>query len=229
MKEELVNRKLELEIETLEKQLEEEKKTSLELFNEWIKRWSVTILTFTSIIGGVWGLIIPIKNYYDEQSRKLKYELNGQMVRFVDQLNNDSLQDQAIMMLQYYEMNAFDILAFRLERATNQNKLRLRPAIADAMNSIYLKGHHEVIDQLLELTGRTLRKVKTRAENINESKYRAFLSYVFVLNEIESNPKDSKKIQKEATLLLDEVPESKQEEYKPLTKALESLIDEKSD
>ena len=151
------------------------------------------------------------------------------MVRFVDQLNDDAMQDQAIMMLQYYEMNAFDILAFRLERATKQNQFRLRPAIADAMNSIYLKGHHEVVDQLLEFTGRSLRKVKTKSENINEAKYRAFLSYVFVLNEIESTPKDSKKIRKEAELLLNDVPESKQDEFKPLAQALESLINEKSD
>lgn len=188
----LTEEKLELEIEILKVQLEEKltppRKSWLIKTNEWIKKWSITILTLASVIGGIWGVIIPIKSYYEEQEKKLKYDLNTQMIELVNDLSgNKREREQAIMMLQYYEMNALDILIFRLENSSNEKK-----AIAEAINNIYqIKGHQKEILRVL------FKRTNYLYDKIVESgdiKLGPVLALVFVLDELETTPKDQKAI-----------------------------------
>ncbi|WP_421765503.1 hypothetical protein [Ekhidna sp.] len=223
----LANKKLEVEIQLLEEQLSEKRKpksiSKLEIINSWIKRWSVTILTLVSIIGGVWGLILPIKSYYDERSKALKYTLNSQMVQLVNGLKTEEEVEESIMMLQYYEMNSLDILLFKLERAGSDTLLRNN--ISVAVNNIYKKNHPECIEPLASNALRHLRKSYVN-KTIVESPFRALMNYIYVINELECDGSDQKKLIKALNPLYEAVPQS--ESFNAARRKLEKIINRTS-
>lgn len=207
----LVDEKIRLEIQLLREQIDEKKNQTIEMLstriNNWIKKWSISILTLVSVVGGIWGVIIPIKNYFEEQERKLKYSLNSQMVSLVNDLSENEEREQAIMMLQYYEMNAYDILIFKLESAGSD--LTLVQAISSAINSIYQKGHEdEVLDNLLSRLQNRLDRTVNQVD-VNDATLSILLNYVTVLKELETLKDDRKRIVDFSLGLKNQVPKIK--------------------
>jgi hypothetical protein len=119
----LEKEKLQAEIDILKAQLATEypikdKETGwFEKVAIHVKGWSAFILGAVTLISAVWGVFLPLSEYLVEQRRVLEFQLNQNMIGFVDDLNSEdpAVANKGVMMLSYYQENSIPILLFFLE------------------------------------------------------------------------------------------------------------------
>ena len=161
---ELIDKKLELEIELLKVQLDEKlnptKPTRWTRINNWVKKWSITILTIASIIGGIWGVFYPIKTYYNEKSKELQFSLNQSMINLVNDLydTNRVKKNSAIVLLSYYEENAIPILLYHLE-----NSDQIEEDLTLTISRIYTRKPSTTMPQLSSISEDLFNKESEKA------------------------------------------------------------------
>jgi hypothetical protein len=142
---ELEKEKLQAEIDILKARLAkeypeitEEKPGWFERASNYAGKWSALILGAVTLISAIWGVFLPLSEYLVEQRKALEYELNENMIGFVDDLNSDSaaIANRGVMMLSYYETNSIPILLFFLEGSRNEQEV-FRDKIIETIGLIY--------------------------------------------------------------------------------------------
>lgn len=114
-------------------------------------KWSSFILGAVALFSAVFGVFVPLAEYLDEQRRALEYDLNENMINFVDGLNSEdqSVARRSIMMLSYYETNSIPILLFFMEDSRNDQK-EFRNKIIETISLIYADtGEKDIIEKIL--------------------------------------------------------------------------------
>lgn len=117
-------RKLELEIQLLEKEVAAKSKRvtwwdKLKMYSGWI----AALLTFAV---SVWGdLYEPISTYLEKRKEKTEFDLNQGMISLViGKGDNPKAKREAITLLSYYEYNSIPILMYFLETDKNDTTKR---------------------------------------------------------------------------------------------------------
>ena len=91
----LEKEKLQAEIDILNARLEKEypDETPPSRFDKlasFAQKWSAFILGAVTLFSAVFGVFVPLGEYLDERRKALEYELNENMIGFVEDLNSDS-------------------------------------------------------------------------------------------------------------------------------------------
>ncbi|MCV9386745.1 hypothetical protein [Reichenbachiella ulvae] len=110
--------KLKVELELLEAQKpEKEPQAPKRSIAVWAQNSSKVILTLVSVIGGIWGLVIPINELVQQRQQEMEFRLDGVVLKAMGQLStgDESEKNQAILTLNYYGKDAIPILLFSLE------------------------------------------------------------------------------------------------------------------
>lgn len=146
----LEKEKLEIEIKLLKQNLEKEKKEGLgtKNFGEIIRKNIALILAVISVLGGVFGIILPVNQYFEEKKKEMIPILNKEIISLVGKLNSNSetTRQEATVMLNYYGLDAIPVLLLRLERSMNETEvLRLILAI----KNIHDHNDPGVLDEIL--------------------------------------------------------------------------------
>jgi hypothetical protein len=110
------------------------------------KGWATFILGAVTLISAVWGVFVPLSEYLIEQRRALEYQLNENMIGFVDDLNSEdpNIANRGVMMLSYYEVNSIPILMFFLEGSRNDQE-EFRERIIGTISLIYEESREDII------------------------------------------------------------------------------------
>lgn len=152
----LAKEKLQAEIDILharlEKEFPDEKPPGfMDKLAGFANKWSSFILGAVALFSAVFGVFVPLSEYLDEQRRALEYDLNENMITFVDGLNSEdqSVARRSIMMLSYYETNSIPILLFFMEDSRNDQK-EFRRKIIETIGLIYSDtGDENIIEKIL--------------------------------------------------------------------------------
>ncbi|WP_436516328.1 hypothetical protein [Ekhidna sp. To15] len=148
---------LESENELLRLEIESKSKrpSKTDRFTGFFKKWAGVIVTFFSLIGGLWGVFLPIKSYYEEKSKQLQYELNGSMISIVEGLyDKDPIKKNgAVVLLSYYEENALPILLHNLETSDETEN-----EVITTVSKIYKRKSATVFNELTSVFGEFFRK-----------------------------------------------------------------------
>jgi hypothetical protein len=117
-KEELEKNKLAAEIAELSQKVEFEAKKA-----RWsgLRTFTTFTLTFISIAAGLITLIINSSTFLAQRQKMQNVELSQNMINLVDKLNADDTykQENAAILLSYYNLDAIPILLKNLERVEN--------------------------------------------------------------------------------------------------------------
>ena len=148
--EQLEKEKIQAEINILEAQLkkeypDEKPPGKLDKLASFAQKWSAFILGSVTLISAVFGVFLPLSEYLAEQKRALEYELNENMIGFVNDLQTDSLASRGVVMLSYYEENSLRILLFYLETSSMGN---FQNKIIETTNLIYMKRSSNVLGEI---------------------------------------------------------------------------------
>jgi hypothetical protein len=189
----LEKEKLQAEINILKAKLaveypeEEEKEPGwFDKISSYAGKWSAILLSVVALISAIWGVFLPLSEYLAEQRKALEFNLNENMIGFVDDLNSDSaaIANRGIMMLSYYEVNSIPILLFFLESSRNDQK-EYRGKIIGTVNLIYEDSNDDAIIEII------LRKIENTFTEIKEghekdasidTKRRAMFNYMDLIN-----------------------------------------------
>lgn len=146
----LEKEKLEIEIALLKKDLEKEKKEKLDRksIGEIIRKNIALLLAIISVVGGLWGIILPINQYYKEKRKEMLPNINSDIINLVNKLNDTSeiVQEEATVMLSYYGLNAIPILLLRLEISTNEVESQ---HLIITINNIYKNDRSAVLNEII--------------------------------------------------------------------------------
>jgi hypothetical protein len=152
----LEKEKLQAEIDILharlEKEFPDEKPPGfMDKLAGFANKWSSFVLGAVALFSAVFGVFVPLSEYLDEQRKALEYDLNENMISFVDGLNSEdpSVARRSIMMLSYYETNSIPILLFFMEDSRN-NQNEFRKKIIETIGLIYADtGDKSIIEKIL--------------------------------------------------------------------------------
>ncbi len=163
------------------------------------QKWSAFILGTVTLISAVFGIFVPVSEYLAEQRRALQYELNENMIGFVNDLTNDSLANRAVVMLSYYEVNSIPILLFYLETTTfYQNDFRAK--LIETISTIYSDSRNdEILDLIINKMNNNFQRIQddfvnTQGQEINGARRQAMLNYIHLINGMKLSHRDRNKI-----------------------------------
>lgn len=203
--EQLQKEKLQGEIDILHARLaaeypEEKAPGFFDKLADFASKWSAFILGSITLISAIFGVFVPLSEYLDASRRALSYDLNENMIGFVNDLSSDSseLANRSIMMLSYYEMNSVPILLFYLEGSGNLQK-PFRTKIIETIDLIYSKSRGDEIPELIiGNMQKNLNKLKeldiNGEERINPNSLRVLYNYMDLIRGIKFSENDLKTI-----------------------------------
>lgn len=164
------------------------------------RKWSAFVLGSITLISAIFGVFVPLSEYLDASRRALSYELNENMIGFVNDLGSDSaeLANRGIMMLSYYEMNSIPILLYYLEGSGNLQK-PFRIKIIETIDLIYSRSRSDEIPDLIVVNmQKNLSKIKETdingEEKINANSLRVLYNYMDLIKGIKFSNSDLIKI-----------------------------------
>lgn len=127
----LEKEKLQVEVEILKVQLAKDlpdvkPKKWFDKLADFARKWSALMLGTVTLISAIFGVFIPLSEYLDERRNALKYNLNENMIGFVDDMmsDDDETANRGIMMLSYYEINSIPILLYFLSRSESEESTK---------------------------------------------------------------------------------------------------------
>jgi hypothetical protein len=203
--EQLQKEKLQGEIDILHARLaseypEEKTPGFFDKLAEFARKWSAFVLGSVTLISAIFGVFVPLSEYLDASRRALSYDLNENMIGFVNDLSSDSaeLANRGIMMLSYYEMNSIPILLFYLEGSSNFQK-PFRTKIIETIDLIYSRSSGGEIEELIVGNmQKNLQKLKEFDINgeskINSNSLRILYNYMDLIKGIKFSDRDLEKI-----------------------------------
>ena len=159
------------------------------------QKWSAFILGTVTLISAVFGIFVPVSEYLAEQQRALQYDLNENMIGFVNDLNNDSLANRAIVMLSYYEVNSIPIMLFYLESSTYFQK-EFRSKLIETIGMIYAETRNpEILDLIMVKMDNTFERIKddflgSQGQEINPTRKQAMVNYLELIKGIKLGDAD---------------------------------------
>ncbi len=178
--------------------------------SETIKNWTAIILGIISVAAALWGILGPVKEYIEERKNHLTYELNDNMIKFVNDLRSDSaqLKEQAWIMLMYYEKNALPILYYKLEKTKKSNDEIFVEQLVDAINGIYYKNRKGIVDEIFVRCDNIYDNLFKydegfQKELLNKTLYNAITNYTYLLGKLDLTKQD-KRLAKDYLLKLEE-------------------------
>ncbi len=198
----LEKEKLQAEIDILHarlgKEFPEEKSPGLmDKLAEFAGKWSSFVLGAVALFSAVFGVFVPLSEYLVEQRKALEYELNGNMINFVDGLNSTdpSVARRSIMMLSYYETNSIPILLFFLEDSQN-NQEEFRQKIIETVGLIYTNNSNDnIIDMILVKLQSNFNQLKNEGNNSIDAKmFRPLYNFMDLINGMELNESDKEEV-----------------------------------
>ena len=177
----------------LEKEFPDEKPPGrFDKVADFAQKWSAFVLGTVTLISAVFGIFLPLSEYLAEQKRALEYELNENMIGFVNDLQVDSLASRGVVMLSYYEENSLRILLFYLESSNIGN---FQNKIIETTNLIYLKRNSNVMEEVtyrLRNNFDLMRAefISSGNKKINSTRQLAVRNYINLIKGLKLEPKD---------------------------------------
>lgn len=212
--EDLQKDKLVSEIKLLEARLKSDfpatiKKRKADIVADFIKKWAAVILATATVISAILAIFFPLSSYLTEKKKALEYELNENMIEFVNDLNNDSLADRGVMMLSYYEANSIPILLFHLENCENDQK-DFKNRIIVTLTKIYINNKKtDLVGKVMTNIDIIFDQIKFENEDgelaINPRKQRAIHNYLDLLILTDVRRHDEKQVNTRLKKLKDEI------------------------
>lgn len=197
--EEYENLKKEFELLSLKNQIEKQKnelKPSLAsvLFNQATKSISL-IVAIVSMLAGIWGLVIPARNFFKDKQKEKHYELSRDMVELANNLQSDSvkLQQEAVLLLSYYDLNSMPILLYQLENFSNSVQKDMVDHVIKSISLIYMRNKSEVTSEIIYYFSNLFRQTDTE-KKWDDLKYNSLLNYAELVNKITFREKDKRRI-----------------------------------
>jgi len=147
----LEKEKMEIEIDLLRLNLEKGKTEELRSIKpgEIIRKNISIFLAIISVVGGILGIVIPLNNFFKEKRQEQLPKLNKDIIELVKQLNGPSAseidQEDNIIMLTYYGLNAIPILLQKLNRSQNQPETS---RLINAIKNIHAEYPAGVVDKV---------------------------------------------------------------------------------
>jgi hypothetical protein len=212
--EDLEKQKLEIEIEILKETLEKEKKSRDSKLNlgEIIRKNTAIILAIISVAGGLFGIILPVNQYFEEKRKEMLPVLNNEIISLVDKLNdpNEIVQEEATVMLTYYGLNAIPVLLLRLERSAIEAETN---RLIQAINSIHDEGNPGVLDEIFSSFMVEFKRNYQKTDMDEIPYFYRIYNYKELLINMELSRKEIKKLQKLIDKFEVEIPKSKNTEF----------------
>jgi hypothetical protein len=164
-----------------------------------IKNWTAVALGIIAAASAAWGVFGPIATYVDVKRRQLTFELNDNMIKFVDSLRSgeDLAKNDALLMLMYYEQNALPIFYHKLESCRYERDKADFNLLTDAINRIYILNDRRVVKGILKRCDALYANLFSYKDDksdvdLNTMKYNAIISYTYLLGSLDLNSKDRK-------------------------------------
>lgn len=201
----LKEQQLLLQNQLLKKQLEPDRNSGWfdRTINEPLKKYSTLLLTVLSIVGGIWGVYLPIKTFLHEQQMSTQYNLNRDIIELIQELDSAKESDKTISILTYYERDAVPLLIYELGRRKEAQKQPIVNALKTIINltrendASYLakffgeKGVRSmIIDQLLGQTRYHFQRYYRKPIEPNDNRLDGMLNYLYCLREFGENRED---------------------------------------
>lgn len=180
----------------LDKEFPDEKPpTRLSRLAEFTRNWSAFILGSVTLFSAVFGVFVPLSQYLDERRKALEYDLNENMIGFVEDLNSDSLaiSTRSVMMLSYYEVNSIPILLFFLESSKDTEFI---DKISETIGLIYSDNRGtEIVEVVLRRIQNNFDEIKdefSQTGSVNDKRRLALLNYLELMDVLKLRKPDQK-------------------------------------
>ena len=208
--EQLGKEKIQAEINILEARLEKEFPDEkppgrLGRLADFARKWSAFVLGSLTLTSAIIGVFLPLGQYLEEKRKALEYDLNENMIGFVDHLDSDSsaLANRAVMMLSYYEVNSIPILLFFLE-ISEDDKIDFRRRIIETIDLIYSDERgNEIVGLIMVRMQNNLSQLKMRSdsdkEKVDSKKLMALYNFIGLIKVMELRSSDKKLVTKTYT------------------------------
>ena len=211
--EQLEKEKIQAEINILEARLikefpEDKPAGRMDRLAEFASKWSTFILRSITLVSAIFGIFVPLSDYLAQQQKALEYELNENMIGFINDLNTDSLANRGVVMLSYYEVNSIPILLFYLETSGNE-AIEFRAKLIETIGLIYADSRNrEILDLIAGRLQNTFNHIKddyTSKTEINPNRRLAMLNYLELVDEMKLVDRDHVKIKNLYTQLHEDI------------------------
>ena len=193
--------KMELEVQSIKNRLEKEKMEMKPswisvIFNQSTKSISF-IVAIVSMLAGVWGLVIPARQFFKDKQQEKQYELSATMVDLADQLKSESAEEQrrAVLLLSYYDLNSMPILLYQLENFDNKIEATMVDHVIKTISIIYMRNQSQVTSEIIYYFSNLFKQTDTEGK-WNPAKYNSLKNFGRLINNITFRDRDKARILK---------------------------------
>ena len=198
----------------LKQNLEKEKKAreGKKDIGEIIHKNIALLLAVISVAAGLFGVIIPVNDYFEAKKKEMIPTLNSEIIDLVDKLNDsvEREQEKAIVMLSYYGLDAVPMLLYRLEMAGEGENVRLIQAI----NNAYDENPKGVMNAIMKAFAEEFEK-NYRKNDIDEmGYYPKFDNYIKLLMKLEIGKNERQIIESQFREFEEKIPDAGSDDFK---------------
>lgn len=201
--EQLQKEKVQAEINILEARLakefpDEKPRGRLGRLADFARKWSAFILGTVTLISAVFGVFVPLAEYLDERRNALKYDLNENMISFVDNMmsTDQDTVNRGVMMLSYYEINSIPILLHFLSKSESSEN---RQKITENIHWIHFdNSRNNIVEMVLGRVQYNFEKLKSLNDmgdySIDDPSQLAIQNYIELLKVLKLSGRECRKI-----------------------------------
>jgi len=226
-KEELELLKMEAELEVLRNQLSKQKSevkpSDLTRFFNNSNKSIAVLIALTTLLAGIWGLIVPVRNYFNLRQQQMHYNLSKDMIDLSYDLKYDSTRQEAVLLLSYYDLNAMPILLYQLEYTSRFSSMSMVDDVIKSISLIYLRNQKEVTSEIIYYFTNLFKQAKP-LKTLDQRKYNGLLNFGDLINKITFQQRDKERLDLMVESLLAEMNED-QNVIKNMEKFVNDLDD----
>jgi len=180
----------------ISKQQSEAKPSLVSMLFDRTNKTIPVLLAATSLLAAIWGLILPVKNYFNERQKQLRYELSREMLDLAHDLRNDSVlttRQDAVLLLSYYDLNSMPILLYQLENFSNSAQRKMVEHVIKSISLIYMRNEKEVTSEIINYFTSLFKQTNT-VDRWDAGKYNSLLNYGELVTKMSFRDRDRKRI-----------------------------------
>lgn len=220
--EDLEKEKLQAEIDILKARLSKEypddkPRGRFDKLAGFARKWSAFILGTVTLISAIFGVFVPLAQYLEERRNALKYDLNENMIGFVDDMmsgNPDSV-NRGIMMLSYYEINSVPILLYFLSKS--DQRVEKQKMIENITWIHFDNPGNDIVEMVMGRMQYNFEKLKIRDNDgdyfVDNAPQRAIFNYVDLLKELKLSGSECRMIDTKFNNILDKMDDDPDDFY----------------
>ena len=164
---------------------EKKPKSKLDIVADFLRKWYAVVIALFAVAGGFWGIFYPVKTYLEERQKAVKYTINENMIKALEDLESDNISAKnSLIVLSYYDLNAIPILLNKYY-VLDRDEDELRQEYIKTISLVYKRRNIGIVDRIIATTDKNYQLLLAYLDENHKNHWKHTLQPKYILNLVE--------------------------------------------